>query len=145
MPLNVLVVDDSSVMRAMIIKTMRMSGLDLGDVYQAGNGQEGLDAARGNWVDLIVADINMPVMNGEEMIDHIKNDPGLSDLPTIVISTEGSVTRIERLERKGVKFIHKPFTPEIIRDVIQSLTGIGDRDAAASPMGTGDDDDPQSF
>ncbi len=145
MPLNVLVVDDSSVMRAMIIKTMRMSGLDLGDVYQAGNGQEGLDAARGNWVDLIVADINMPVMNGEEMIDHIKNDPGLSDLPTIVISTEGSVTRIERLERKGVKFIHKPFTPEIIRDVIQSLTGIGDRDGAASPMGTGDDDDPQSF
>ena len=109
MPLNVLIVDDSSVMRAMIIKTMRMSGLDLGEVYQAGNGQEGLDAARGNWVDLVVADINMPVMNGEEMIDRMKADPELAELPTIVISTEGSVTRIERLESKGVKFIHKRF------------------------------------
>ena len=124
MPLNVLIVDDSSVMRAMIIKTIRMSGLDLGDVYQAGNGKEGLDAARENWVDLVVADINMPVMNGEEMIDQMKADPELSALPTIVISTEGSATRIQRLEKKGVTFIHKPFTPEIIRDAIQDLTGI---------------------
>ena len=130
MPLNVLIVDDSSVMRAMIIKTIRMSGLDLGEVYQAGNGQEGLDAARDNWVDLVVADINMPVMNGEEMIDQMRSDPDLADLPTIVISTEGSVTRIERLESKGVKFIHKPFTPEIIRDSIQALTGIGDSNAS---------------
>ncbi|MCB2169984.1 MAG: response regulator [Deltaproteobacteria bacterium] len=124
MPLNVLIVDDSSVMRAMIIKTIRMSGLDLGDVYQAGNGKEGLSAARENWVDLVVADINMPVMNGEEMIDQMKADPELSALPTIVISTEGSATRIQRLEKKGVTFIHKPFTPEIIRDAIQDLTGI---------------------
>ena len=57
MPLNVLVVDDSSVMRAMIIKTIRMSGLDLGDVYQAANGREGLDAAKANWVDLVVAEV----------------------------------------------------------------------------------------
>ena len=110
----------------MIVKTIRMSGLDLGDVFQAGNGQEGLEAARSNWIDLVVADINMPVMNGEEMIDQMKADPELSDLPTIVISTEGSITRIQRLESKGVKFIHKPFTPEIIRDSIQTLTGIGD-------------------
>lgn len=130
MPLNVLIVDDSSVMRAMIIKTIRMSGLELGEVYQAGNGQEGLEAARSNWVDLVVADINMPVMNGEEMIDQMKADPELADLPTIVISTEGSATRIQRLESKGVKFIHKPFTPEIIRDSIHALTGIGDRHAS---------------
>jgi two-component system chemotaxis response regulator CheY len=136
MPLNVLIVDDSSVMRAMIIKTIRMSGLDLGDVYQAGNGQEGLDAARENWVDLVVADINMPVMNGEEMIDQMKADPELSALPTIVISTEGSATRIQRLEKKGVTFIHKPFTPEIIRDAIQDLTGI---------TGIGDSDESGAF
>jgi two-component system chemotaxis response regulator CheY len=136
MPLNVLIVDDSSVMRAMIIKTIRMSGLDLGDVYQAGNGQEGLDAARENWVDLVVADINMPVMNGEEMIDRMKADPELSALPLIVISTEGSATRIQRLEKKGVTFIHKPFTPEIIRDAIQDLTGIA---------GIGDSDESGAF
>jgi len=136
MPLNVLIVDDSSVMRAMIIKTIRMSGLELGDVYQAGNGKEGLDAARENWVDLVVADINMPVMNGEEMLDQMKADPELSALPTIVISTEGSATRIQRLEKKGVTFIHKPFTPEIIRDAIQDLTGI---------TGIGDSDESGAF
>ena len=125
MSLNVLVVDDSSVMRAMIIKTIRMSGLDLGDVYQAANGREGLDAARDHWVDLVIADINMPVMNGEEMIDAMKADPEVADIPTIVISTEGSATRIERLQQKGVTFIHKPFTPEIIKASIESLTGIG--------------------
>lgn len=145
MPLNVLVVDDSSVMRAMIIKTMRMSGLDLGEIHQAANGQEGLDTARNNWLDLVVADINMPVMNGEEMIDQMKADPELADLPTIVISTEGSATRIERLERKGVKFIHKPFTPEIIRDTIKGLTGIDGGETAATMTGAGDDDDPESF
>lgn len=144
MPLNVLVVDDSSVMRAMIIKTMRMSGLDLGDVHQAANGREGLETARDNWVDLVVADINMPVMNGEEMIDRMRADAELADTPIIVISTEGSATRIERLERKGVKFIHKPFTPEIIRDAIKSLTGI-EIEVAPTMMDTGDDDDPQSF
>jgi two-component system chemotaxis response regulator CheY len=126
MSLNVLVVDDSSVMRAMIIKTIRMSGLELGDVYQAANGREGLDAARDNWVDLVIVDINMPVMNGEEMIDQMKADPETASIPTIVISTEGSATRIERLQQKGARFIHKPFTPEIIKDSIQSLTGIGD-------------------
>ncbi len=125
MSLNVLVVDDSSVMRAMIIKTIRMSGLDLGDVYQAADGKEGLEAARDNWVDLVIADINMPVMNGEEMIDAMKADPEIADIPTIVISTEGSATRIERLQQKGVIFIHKPFTAEIIKASIESLTGIG--------------------
>ncbi|MDJ0721140.1 MAG: response regulator [Desulfobacterales bacterium] len=125
MSLNVLVVDDSSVMRAMIIKTIRMSGLDLGDVYQAADGKEGLEAARDNWVDLVIADINMPVMNGEEMIDAMKADPEIADIPTIVISTEGSATRIERLQQKGVTFIHKPFTAEIIKASIESLTGIG--------------------
>ncbi len=129
MSLNVLVVDDSSVMRAMIIKTIRMSGLDLGDVYQAANGKEGLDAARENWVDLVIADINMPIMNGEDMIDAMQADPEIDDIPTIVISTEGSETRIERLQEKGVTFIHKPFTPEIIKDSIRSLTGIGEGNA----------------
>jgi two-component system chemotaxis response regulator CheY len=125
MSLNVLVVDDSSVMRAMIVKTMRLSGLPIGEVYQASNGQEGLEAMRANWVDLVIADINMPVMNGEEMIGKMRSDPESRDIPTIVVSTEGSVTRIERLRGLGAAFVHKPFTPEIIRDTIQDLTGVG--------------------
>jgi len=126
MALNVLIVDDSKVMRAMILKTMKMAGLPLGEIYQAANGQEGLDALGENWIDLVIVDINMPVMNGEEMIDHMRSNPEYADTPIVVISTEGSETRIERLRERGAHFIHKPFTPETIRDTIQEITGLGD-------------------
>ncbi len=125
MAFNVLVVDDSGVMRAMIIKTMKMSGIELGEVHQAANGAEGLEALKNNWIDFVIADINMPVMNGEEMIDRMLADPEISDTPKIVISTEGSEERIERLREKGAEFIHKPFSPETIRDTILAITGTG--------------------
>ena len=140
MALNVLIVDDSGVMRSMILKTLKMTGLPLGEVHQAGNGQEGLDAISDNWIDLAIVDINMPVMNGEEMIDNLKAKPDTADLPVVVISTEGSETRIQRLREKGVEFIHKPFTPEIIRDTIQLVTGVEMEEAEDDFMG-GDDDD----
>ncbi len=125
MAFNVLVVDDSGVMRAMIIKTMKMSGIELGEVHQAANGAEGLEALQNNWIDFVIVDINMPVMNGEEMIDRMLADPEISDTPKIVISTEGSEERIERLREKGAEFIHKPFSPETIRDTILAITGTG--------------------
>jgi two-component system chemotaxis response regulator CheY len=123
MSVNVLVVDDSGVMRSMIIKTIRLSGLQLGEIYQAANGREGLDALHQNWIDLVIADINMPVMNGEDMIDRMMEQPDFKDIPVVVISTEGSKTRVERLENKGARFIHKPFTPEIIRDTVKDFLG----------------------
>ena len=123
MAVNVLVVDDSGVMRAMIIKTIRLSGLQLGEIHQAANGREGLEALNQHWIDLVIADINMPVMNGEEMIDHILKTPDCKEIPIVVISTEGSKTRVQRLQAKGARFIHKPFTPEIIRDTVKDLLG----------------------
>ena len=50
-------------------------------------------------------------------------NPAFRDLPIVVISTEGSKTRIERLERKGVRFIHKPFTPEVIKEIVSEIAG----------------------
>ena len=128
MAINVLIVDDSGVMRSMILKTLRMSGVPLGDIHQAGNGREGLDILDAQWIDLAVVDINMPVMNGEEMIDRMHEDPEMKEIPVIVVSTEGSKARIERLEHKGVAFIHKPFTAEIVRDTINSILGLGEND-----------------
>jgi len=124
MSLNILVVDDSSVMRAMIIKTLRLSGLPLGQIHQAGNGQEGLDVLSSNWIDLALIDINMPVMNGEEMIDRLRRNPETADLPVIVVSTESSETCIEMLQKKGAVFVHKPFTPETLRETIEKMTGV---------------------
>lgn len=126
MSINVLVVDDSGVMRAMILKSMRMSGLSLGDVYQASNGEDGLSLLNQHWIDLVIADINMPIMNGEEMIDRMKENPETEDIPIVVISTEGSKARLERLTKKGAAFIHKPFTPEKIRDTIKDILKLED-------------------
>ena len=123
MALNLLIVDDSSVMRSMILKSLQMSGVDIGDLYQAGNGQEGLDALEQHWIDLVIADLNMPVLNGEEMLECMKKNPVTSTIPVLVISTEGSETRIEHLKSLGARFIRKPFTPEQIRDIITDLTG----------------------
>lgn len=124
MPLNVLVVDDSAVVRTMIVRTLRMAGLDIGEVHEAGDGQAGLDTLEQHWVDVVFADLNMPGMNGEQMIDHIRANPTWADLPLIVVSTEGSQTRIKRLEEKKARFIHKPFTPEAVRSVVNQTLGI---------------------
>lgn len=131
MALNVLVVDDSKVMRAMIIRTLKMTGVPLGEIHQAGHGQEALAVLKNEWVDLALIDINMPVMNGEELIEAVRGDPLTRDLSIIVVSTESSETRIERILAKGAEFVHKPFTAEILRQVILGVTGVSDDQPAS--------------
>jgi len=126
MALNILIVDDSTVVRAMILKTLKLAGLPLGEVHQAANGREGLDILENHWIDLALVDINMPVMNGEEMIEAVRANPDWKDLPIVVVSTEGSETRIERLLEKDARFVHKPFAPEQICEVVQEITGTSD-------------------
>jgi two-component system chemotaxis response regulator CheY len=140
MALNVLVVDDSAVMRAMIIKTLRLSGIELGEIYQASNGKEGLQALDENWVDLALVDINMPVMSGEEMIDQVRQNPVTMDLPVIIVSTESSETRIDMLQQKGALFVHKPFTPEALRENIIEATGVIDEQAGDGTLQIGGPD-----
>src|SRR5262249_30872763 len=112
MAYNVLVVDDSAVMRAMLIRVLRMSALPLGVVYEAGDGARALDLLSEHDIDVALVDINMPVMDGDELIDRIRANPDTAMLPIIVVSTERSDTRIESIGRRGASFISKPFTPE---------------------------------
>jgi two-component system, chemotaxis family, chemotaxis protein CheY len=124
MALNVLIVDDSEVVRAMVAKTLRLSGIGLGEVHQARHGQEALEILKSHWVDLVLADLNMPVMDGGEMIRRIRANPAWADLPLIIMSTEGSQTRIEDLLDAHSRFVHKPFAPERVRDVVTEMLGI---------------------
>jgi len=124
--INVLVVDDSAVMRAMMIRILRLTGLSLNQVYEAPNGQEALNLLGTNPVDLALVDINMPIMNGEAMIDSVRKNPAFSDLPIIVVSTESSLPRADRIRHKKVEFVHKPFTPEVLRRTVLQLTGVPD-------------------
>ena len=126
MAFNILVVDDNAVMRTVIIRTLKMSGLPLGEIHQARDGADALEVLGKQWVDLALVDINMPVMNGEELIDRVRDDPALRDLAIIVVSTESSETRIDKVRRQGARFVHKPFTPEEIRRTVLEITGVGD-------------------
>ena len=128
MALNTLVVDDSSVMRSIIIKTLKLAGLSLGEVLEAGNGQEGLRLLENNWVDLALVDIHMPVMDGEEMINRMRNNKEYHDLPVIIVSSESDSARIEMLQKTGATFMHKPFTPETLREAIIEVTGVSHED-----------------
>lgn len=124
MAYNILVVDDSATVRAVIRKTLELSGIELGEFLEAANGKEGLETLRKSWVDLVFCDINMPVMNGEEMIRAMREDEELRSIPVVVVSTEASSTRIEALHRLGVQdYIKKPFTPEMLRNVVKTLLG----------------------
>lgn len=139
MALNVLVVDDSAVMRAIVIKTLHLSGVALGQIYEAKDGIEALRVLDENWVDLALIDINMPVLDGMDMIDRVRQNPETADLSIIVVSTESSETRIENVQRKGVAFVHKPFTPETLRQAILRATGVIDerQDSKSSVSGSG--------
>ncbi len=123
MAYTILIVDDSSVTRMVLKKTIGMTGVDIGKFYEASNGEEGLESMKANSdIDLIVTDLNMPVMSGYEMLDVIIADLELSAVPILVISTEASTERIEELKCKGVKgYIHKPFSPEVVRDVLETV------------------------
>jgi two-component system chemotaxis response regulator CheY len=122
--MNVLIVDDSLAMRSIIQKTLHLSGLEIKTVFQAKNGEEALQILEENWIDLALVDINMPVMDGETLINRVRDNPDISDLPIVVVSTESSEARIVQLRSKDVEFIHKPFAPETLRETVFQITGV---------------------
>jgi two-component system chemotaxis response regulator CheY len=124
MSYNILVVDDSDTVRAVIGRTLEMAGVPINGLYEAANGEEALAVMREHWIDLVFSDINMPVMNGVEMIERMQEDDLLQTVPVVVVSTEGSKTRIDNLLNKGVRaYIRKPFTPEKVKQIIDELLG----------------------
>jgi two-component system chemotaxis response regulator CheY len=126
MAINMLVVDDSAIMRVMLIRTLRMSDLPLDRVYEAGNGVEALEQLAAHQIDVALIDINMPVMNGEQLISAMQADPKLAGVQAIVVSAAGSKRCVEALEARGVRFVHKPFAPEEIRRTVLTVLGVVD-------------------
>ena len=125
MALNVLIVDDSEVMRSVIHRILTMSGFDLGTVLKAENGEQALKLLDSNWIDVVLTDINMPVMNGEELLERIKSIDTLADIPVIIVSTEERCDKIDAILAKGaVGYITKPFKPEDIRTIISNSLGV---------------------
>jgi two-component system chemotaxis response regulator CheY len=123
----VLIVDDSPVMRTFIRRVLGMSGFEVGKCLEAGNGEEALVQLSANRVDVILTDINMPGMNGEELLLRLCADGVLKTTPAVVISTDATNERIVRMIELGAKgYMSKPFTPETLRGELERVLGVRD-------------------
>ena len=119
---NILIVDDSSLTRAIIAKSIRLSGVAVDGLFQAGDGREGLELLRSRPVELVLTDINMPEMDGVELVRRMRSEENLKEIPVVVISSDGSQARAEQLRGLGISaYLRKPFTPEAFREIITSI------------------------
>ena len=122
MAFDVLIVDDSPAMRGFIGRVLEMSGMDMGSRMEAGHGAEALEVLDRNWVDVILTDINMPVMNGEEFLAEVARRDAWKGIPVVVISTDSTGARVERMLALGAKgYVKKPFSPESLRDELERV------------------------
>jgi len=127
MAFNVLIVDDSSAMRAVVKKAIKLSGFDVGEYWEAADGKEALDKLRIHWVDVVLTDINMPQLNGMELVAKMKEDGLLRSVPVIMVSTEGSESKVAESIRLGASgYIKKPFHPEDIKVTLGRVMGVKD-------------------
>jgi len=124
--LHVLIVDDSSVMRKIVERSLRQAGLELEEVKEASNGAEALTEVQKTNFDLILSDINMPAMDGLEFLRNLANVPSAKSVPVVMITTEGSEARVVEALSVGARgYIRKPFTPEQVKERVAPLVGGG--------------------
>jgi two-component system, chemotaxis family, chemotaxis protein CheY len=119
-----LIIDDSSVMRKIVERSLRQAGLDLDKVVEASNGAEALVALQDHAVDLILCDINMPVMDGLEFVRQVASVGNAKGVPIVMITTEGSESHVVAALSAGARgYIRKPFTPDQVKEHVMSLLG----------------------
>ena len=140
MAFNILVVDDSMSMRAIVKKVIVMSGFDVGEIAEASNGLEALAKLEDFWADVILTDIHMPEMNGIELLKKIKGDPLMAAMPVVMITTESRDDVISGALAMGAAgYIKKPFRPEDIKALLVEILG-GGEDAGEDPSESDDCD-----
>jgi len=120
--LKILIVDDSAVMRKIFERALRQAGLDLGEVREAGNGADARVEVQKGSLDIILSDINMPVMDGLEFLKTLPTIPAAKGVPVIMITTEGSEARVVEALSAGAKgYLREPFTPEQVKERVGPL------------------------
>ena len=123
--MRILIVDDSSMMRAMIKRVVKLTNVPVDEILEAGDGAEALTLLETHDVQLLLTDINMPVMSGADLLRRVADDDRWRHLTRVIISTDGSEARREQAAELSVRcYLQKPFSPEVLRDVLT--------DAAAS-------------
>ena len=124
MAFNVLIVDDSSTMRALIRKVLGISGFPVGQYFEGANGREALEILAREWVDVILTDLNMPEMDGKAFLKNLRRQEEWTDLPVVLVTTEGRPEIISQYSKLGFQgYIKKPFRPETIKQVLSEIMG----------------------
>lgn len=125
MSIRALIVDDSSVMRKIVERSLRQAGIDLQQVLEASNGAEALQVLQKNKVDLVLSDINMPVMDGLEFVRQLQGVEAARGIPVVMITTEGSESNVMQALSYGARgYIRKPFTADQVKEhVLPILEG----------------------
>ncbi len=110
---SLMIVDDSATMRKIVMRTVRMSGLEFDRTEEAGNGKEALEKLGSGPVDIMLCDVNMPEMSGTELVKKVRELDSCANTKIIMVSTESSQALIDNLIADGANgYITKPFTPE---------------------------------
>ncbi len=122
MALNILVVDDSTAIRKILIRVLRQTALAIGEIFEARDGVEALEIVRNHPLNLVLSDINMPNLDGLGLLAELKNSEQWKNLPVVMITTEGSEEKVSQAIRLGsAAYIRKPFTAEQIQEKIGAL------------------------
>ena len=117
--MRILIVDDSLMMRAMIKRVVKLTNVPVDEILEAGDGAQALALLEKHDVQLLLTDINMPVMNGADLLRAIAGSDRWRGLTRVIISTDGSTARREEAAELEVRcYLQKPFSPEVLRDVL---------------------------
>lgn len=127
---KIIVADDSALARSFIIKCIEISGLEDVTFIEAKDGQEVLEKIKIETPDLILTDLNMPNINGLELVKKIKETPENRTIPIVVITSAGNTREREEFTQLGVNGIaSKPITPPKIAEILESIFNNGDEDS----------------
>jgi two-component system chemotaxis response regulator CheY len=117
-----MIVDDSATMRKIIMRTIRVADLGIGETYEAGNGAEALEKLKASAVDIMLCGINMPGMTGPELVRKVRELPACADTKIVIISTETAKDIVDDVLASGANgYITKPFTPEKFKGKLAPL------------------------
>lgn len=120
--LDVLIVDDSAAIRKILQRVLRQTEIPIGTIYEAGDGLEALAKLQAQPIGLILSDINMPNMDGLELLSKVRAEQAWQRLPMLMVSTEGTQAKVlEAVERGASGYVRKPFTAEQIKEKLVGL------------------------
>jgi two-component system, chemotaxis family, chemotaxis protein CheY len=122
MAYDVLIVDDSAAIRKILQRMLRQAEVPLGKVVEAGDGAEAVEALKIERINLILSDINMPNMDGLQLLSQVRGNPAWKAIPFIMITTEGGEAKVMEAVQLGANgYVRKPFTAEQIKAKLDAL------------------------